>query len=187
MVLEYQLDSVILKARAFSAFFSGPFTFDEGKTWKYPRLFIADSENDETHCRLNNQFRDEKSSFFHGKTFITWQGHLRAFNQWRCHSVTWHFAHILSVLSYYLLFYKIFVLHIFYRSTKRNVLPWLRVKTANNVVITTYKSILKEFFSDWLVRASTENLFTRVTTSWKASSTFPAYRYEFFILWARVW
>ena len=138
MVLDYQLNSVILKARAFSAFFSGQFTFDEGKTWKCPRLFIADSENDENHCRLNNKFRDEKSSFFHRKTFITCQGHLRAFNQWRCHSVTWHFAHILSVLSYYLLFYKFFVLHIF-RSTKRNVLPWLRVKTANNVVITTYK------------------------------------------------
>lgn len=148
MVLDYQLNSVILKARAFSAFFSSQFTFDEGKTWKYPRLFIADSENDENHCRLNNKFRYEKSSFFHRKTFITWQGHLRAFNQWRCHSVTWHFGHILSVLSYYLLFYKIFVLHIFYRSTKRNVLPWLRVKTANNVVINTYKSILKEFFSD---------------------------------------
>lgn len=70
MVLDYQLNSVIPKARAFSPFFSGQFTFDEGKTWKYPRLFIADSENDENHCRLNNKFRDEKVPFFTEKRLL---------------------------------------------------------------------------------------------------------------------
>lgn len=56
----------------FSAFFSGQFTFDEGKTWKYPRLFIAASENDENHCRFNNNLSSvmKKVPFFTEKRLL---------------------------------------------------------------------------------------------------------------------
>ena len=53
------------------------------------------------------------------------------------------------------------MLHIF-RSTKRNVLPWLRVKTANNVVITTYQKYPQGIFFWYLYVLQRKIYFTRV-------------------------
>ena len=61
---------ILLKALAFSFFFPGQFTFDAGKQMKVP-TFIHSRLRQRRKSLLKNKFRDEKSSFFDQKTFIT--------------------------------------------------------------------------------------------------------------------